>query len=164
MRMPCVLAFAAVLAGSAPAEVSAGPKPTIDPACLPLLGVWHRVEPAQERVETMWTIWTILAIDSSSEATAMTYTEYGYAGTAKGTIYYEAGTQKFQIRCTAHGNGMLTAEFLGPPDSQLGWSIDVVLNGDSFTTSDKTAYAGPWPPPPDWKPETYSVTYEKVLP
>ncbi len=147
--------LAALLSGPAVADVPPSlPEPTLDAACAPLLGIWQRTTPRNSRFDS---VWTLLMVDSA-QVTRLTYNDL-----ANGQ-YYEARSDIYGLRCTSAAGGKLDVEFLARPGDPSGWIMQVAFQGATFTTTEQTTYDRRGPPDPDWKPETYTVTYRKLLP
>jgi hypothetical protein len=154
MKLFATTLYAAALAGSA-ALADVAPEPPIDPipeSCKPLIGVWQRTTP---EITRWMTTWTFLVVDSRL-ATKLYYMDEG-----KG-VNVQAQTAIFHITCTPGANGTLTIDLSSASDEEGGSSMDITLAGDSFTTTDQTVYDQPGAPDPNWKPETYSVTYKRI--
>ncbi len=154
MKPFAVTLTAAALAWSA-ALADVVPEPPIDPVpetCKPLIGVWQRTTP---EITRWMTTWTFLVVDSRI-ATKLYYMDEG-----KG-VNVQAQTATFYISCTPQADGTLNISLSSATDEEGGSSMDIKLAGDSFTTTDQTVYDKPGPPDPDWKPESYAVTYKRI--
>mgnify|MGYP000858979675 CR=1 FL=1 len=131
------------------------PEPPSDPipeSCKPLIGVWQRTTPEVTRWASTW---TFLVVDSRI-ATKLYYIDEG-----KG-VNVQAQTAIFYITCTPGADGMMTIGFSSASDEEGGSAMDIALDGDSFTTTEQTVYDRPGAPDPNWKPETYTVTYKRI--
>ena len=153
MRLAAVTFVAALACSIARADVV--PEPPVDPipeSCKPLIGVWQRMTPEVTRWATTW---TFLVVDSRL-ATKLYYVDEGQG------VNVQAQTAPYYITCTPGADGMLTIGLTSASDEEGGSSMEIKLAGDSFTTTDQTVYDRPGPPDPDWKPETYVVTYKRI--
>lgn len=154
--MRLAIALAAV-AFSSTALADVAPSPPVDPipeSCRPFIGVWQRATPEVSRGLAAW---TILAIDSSR--VTMLY----YADEGKG-VNVQAQTALFHIGCTPAEDGVTNLAFSTATDEEGEFGMEVKLAGDSFTTAEQTSYSEPGPPPADWKPETVTVTWKRIVP
>lgn len=153
MRIQAIAsAFAIGLTGLAQADVL--PEPPVDPipeACKPLIGIWQRAEPERTRWSTNW---EIMVIDSR-RVTMLYYVN-------QKDVNIEAQTGLFNVSCTPGEGGAYALAFSTATDEEGEFGMDVVLSGDSFTTTAETYYDQPGAPPADWKPETYQVTWTRI--
>lgn len=154
-RTVATLIAATFAAFTARADVA--PEPPVDPipeSCKPLIGVWQRITP---EVTRWMTTTTFLAVDSRL-ATKLYYMDEGEG------VNVQVQTATFHIACTPQADGTLNVSLSSATDEEGGSAMDITLAGDSFTTTDQTVYDQPGAPDPNWKPESYTVTYKRIAP
>lgn len=153
MRIASIAAvFILGLAGLARADVA--PEPPADPipeACKPFIGIWHRTEPEREHWRETW---ELLVIDSQ-RVTKLYFMN-------QKDVNIETQTALFHISCTPVDGGLIQLDLPTATDEEGHITMVVKLDGDTFTTTAESFYDQPGPPPADWKPQTYAVTWKRI--
>lgn len=153
--MKAAIALSVLFSGAALADVA--PSPPVDPipeTCKPFIGIWQRTTP---EVGRSMAAWTILVIDSS-RVTMLYYVDEGSG------VNVQAQTGLFNIGCEPAEGGVTNLAFSTATDEEGEFGMEVKLSGDSFTSTEQSSYNEPGPPPADWKPETVTVTWKRIVP
>lgn len=130
------------------------PEPPMNPipeACKPFIGIWQRTEPERTRWQDTW---EVLVIDSQRVIKVYYMNQKD--------VNIEAQTALFNLSCTPVDGELIQLDMPTATDEEGHITMVVKLDGDSFTSTAETFYDQPGPPPPDWKPTTYTVTWKRI--